>query len=129
MRSRARARAASSSSRKAMNRGPAAAISASTFSTCSGRKASSLTTRLRNSAIGPRPADAADGAGAGPLGADAAVPPVVAAGAGSTPAIRTRRAALGTFSTSSRASVTTLTLAVMPGSRRPLALENPITAV
>ena len=47
--------------------------------------------------------------------------------AGSTPAMRTRSAALGTFSTLSRASVTTRTLAVMPGSSRPPVLEKPTT--
>ena len=54
--------------------------------------------------------------------------PEAAPAGGSTPAMRTRNAALGTLSTFSRASVITRTLAVMPGIRREPVLEKPITA-
>jgi hypothetical protein len=43
--------------------------------------------------------------------------------------MRTRKAELGIFSALSRWSVTTRTLAVMPGNRRPLVLLNCTTAV
>ena len=150
--SRASARCSCGNSRRAIKRGRSSAPIASSRVCCSALSCNSVTSRSRIAAIPPPGPPPCPPAGAGCASAwlnQLQVPgegnrlPVLlpaagalideagaeaGAAAGSTPAIRTRKAALGTFNTLSRTSVTTRTLAVMPGSRRPPALENPTTA-
>ena len=118
-----------------MNCGRMSAAIASSLAAWSALSFSSVTSRSRIAAKPPPPPPAgwatASGSHDQPLVVvpDAGRPgPDAAPAGGSTPASRTRSAALGTLSTLSRWSVTSRTLAVMPGSRRPPLLEKPTTA-